>query len=147
MAGNGEMDPHLLLETAWEQQKKCYLPVLDNSGENRLFFAPYTRQTDLIANRYGIPEPAHDTQQRYPADQLDLVLVPLVAIDTTGNRVGMGKGYYDRTFAFMRRQPRPAKPILIGLAHHFQQVAKLDANPWDVTLDGVADAQTLRFFR
>lgn len=147
MAGNGELDPHLLLEAAWEQQKKCYLPVLNSGGENHLFFAPYTRETKLIANRYGIPEPVHDARQHYPADRLDLVLVPLVAIDSIGNRVGMGKGYYDRTFAFMRRQPRPATPVLIGLAHRFQQVERLAANPWDVTLDGVADEQALKFFR
>lgn len=146
LANGGEIDPQPLLQKAWQLNKSCYLPILDGNGENRLFFAPYTQESRLIDNRYGIPEPEHETQHQHPAVQLDLVLVPLVAIDSQGNRLGMGKGFYDRTFEFLQSVPRPGKPVLIGLAHSFQQVEQIDINPWDVALDGVANENELILF-
>jgi len=69
-------------------------------------------------------------------DQLDVVLVPLVAFDLTCNRIGMGGGFYDRSFEFRKNTPAP--PTLVGVAHAFQQVKDVLAQPWDVPLDFVA---------
>jgi 5-formyltetrahydrofolate cyclo-ligase len=71
-----------------------------------------------------------------PLRKLDVVLLPLVAFDRRGNRLGMGGGFYDRTFA-PRGRGRVSAPRLIGLAHGFQQVAELVDQPWDVPLRGV----------
>ena len=60
--------------------------------------------------------------------------MPLVGFDKTGNRLGMGKGYYDRTFA--ENSPFFRRPRLIGLAHSIQE-ATLIPNLWDVPLDAV----------
>src|SRR5687767_13746260 len=84
-------------------------------------------------NRFGIPEP---TGRRCAPQQLDLVLLPLVAFDRRGARLGMGGGFYDRTFAFLRVAGR-RKPRLVGLAHHFQEVAQLPREPWDVPLAAI----------
>jgi len=146
LATQGEIDPHLVIEAAWQQGKTCYLPVLSRDAPNSLRFMPYRRTTKLTKNRYGIFEPPYDASQSFTAEQLDLVLAPLVAVDREGNRLGMGKGYYDRTFAFLRQRARPGKPLLIGLAHRFQQLPQIAANPWDVALDGVANETGLTLF-
>ena len=64
--------------------------------------------------------------------ELEVVLVPLVAVDWSGNRLGHGAGYYDRTFAFRRDRDHP---VLIGLAHQFQVVESIKPSPWDVPVD------------
>lgn len=63
--------------------------------------------------------------------QLDVVITPLVAFDITGNRMGMGGGYYDRTLANWRTDQRP---LPIGYAHDCQQVDKLAKQHWDIPL-------------
>ena len=76
---------------------------------------------------------------------LDAVLFPLVGFDETGGRLGMGGGFYDRTFAFSRIRPCMA-PKLVGLAHDFQRVEQLPIEPWDVPLHGVVtDKRCYRF--
>jgi len=69
---------------------------------------------------------------------LDLVIVPLVAFDSHLNRLGMGKGYYDRSFG---RSLRWRRPLLLGLAYTSQRVQQLDSNKLDVPLDGVLTEQ------
>ena len=69
-------------------------------------------------------------------EALDLVLAPLVVFDPQRNRIGMGGGYYDRSFEFRKQAQRDA-PILIGVAHELQKVDQLIAEDWDVRLDMV----------
>nr|VFK20302.1 MAG: 5,10-methenyltetrahydrofolate synthetase [Candidatus Kentron sp. LPFa] len=115
--------------------KKAYLPVLHGKG---LWFLPFDANTPLVCNKYGIPEPALSSDSRCIPQALDLVLTPLVAFDGMGRRLGMGGGYYDRTFAYLLRRRVFVKPMLVGVAYAFQQVATpLPKNPWDVPLDGV----------
>ena len=130
----GEMPTQRLLELANQAGKDCYLPVIDSGGHNFLHFAPFHSSAELRNNKFSIPEPLHSHQQLIEGEQLDLVFVPLVAVDKAGNRVGMGKGYYDRTFQFMRA-PRPQiTPLLVGLAYEFQRVERLEPQSWDVPL-------------
>lgn len=134
MAADGEIDPARLLATARQRGKECYLPVLNPVGEPRLRFKRWKKGDPLQYNRYGIAEPRGG---RYcPPRALSLVFTPLVGFDATGNRLGMGKGYYDRTFAF-RRHSAAHRPVLLGLAHECQRVEKLQAEAWDLPLDGV----------
>lgn len=110
---------------------------------NRLWFSEYRSGDRLIHNRYGIIEP--DIRRRKPvaAWGLDLVLVPLVAFDKTGNRIGMGGGFYDRTFAYLISGNTWYKPKLIGVAHELQQLNSIQPNPWDVPLDGIVTERCL----
>jgi 5-formyltetrahydrofolate cyclo-ligase len=134
LATNGEIDLSLILQTAWQQNKNCYLPIL--TPEKKLLFAPYSFNDELIFNRYKILEPKNQDNFIAP-EQLDLVLVPVVACDQQGNRLGMGAGYYDRTFAFLNTTPRPAKPFLLGVAYEWQRVEKIKNEVWDVKLNSV----------
>lgn len=145
LAHGGELDPAPLRQRAQRLGKGCYLPVLHPLGHNRLHFVAWREGEPLVRNRFGIQEPR--LQRPVPIWSLDLILVPLVAFDAQGNRLGQGAGFYDRTLALRRRGHRP---LLIGLAHGFQQVPLLPTAPWDVPLDGIATerrflpAQSLR---
>ncbi|WP_100638091.1 5-formyltetrahydrofolate cyclo-ligase [Marinobacter salexigens] len=136
LPNDGEIDPHPYMTMARNKGIQFYLPVLHPIHSGRLVFSPYYDGVELTANRYGIPEPAFSKGLRRPAWALDAVLFPLVGFDRNGGRLGMGGGFYDRTFAFSRLRPRLA-PKLIGLAHDFQKVDELPIEPWDVPLHSV----------
>ena len=109
------------------------LPVLHEDG--RLRFAPWRPGAPLVANRYGIPEPDVAGDALFAADAMDFVVVPLVAFDARGHRLGMGAGWYDRSFTF--RSARAAPPWLVGAGFAAQQVDTLSPESWDVALDAV----------
>lgn len=132
----GEIDPTLLRKLALPHQR-FYLPVLSPFQDKRLWFMRWDRHTRLRLNRFKIPEPVPHYAQSRSARCLDLVITPLVAFDLQGNRLGMGGGFYDRTFAFKRHQHQPSRPCLCGIAYHFQQVTTLNSQVWDVPLDAV----------
>lgn len=132
---DGEIDPLPLAEYARSAGIRVYLPVLHPWRARQLWFLPFTDRTVLAPNRFGIPEPQDQHCRPIKAQQLGQVLMPLVAFDRQGGRLGMGGGFYDTTFAFKHHHPQ--RPQLIGLAHSAQEVASLTLAPWDVPLDGV----------
>jgi len=97
----------------------------------------------LHPNRYGIPEPECAPAALITAEQVDVVLLPLVAFHRAGHRLGMGAGYYDRSFAFLRSRARPASPVLVGIGYSFQEVAAMPALDHDVPLDFIATEKEL----
>ena len=103
------------------------LPVL--AGEV-LRFAPWHPGDPLVSNRYGIPEPDVAPAACLGAQQLALAVMPLVGFDADGRRLGMGGGWYDRSFAF--RHDRAAPPWLVGAGFSVQQVPALAPAPWDI---------------
>ena len=94
------------------------------------------RHHDLRANVFGINEPKPH-KPRLTAKHFDAVLMPLVAFDRNGNRLGMGAGFYDRSFAFRNQTAQLKRPLLIGLAHHSQEANSIISDSWDVTLDAI----------
>lgn len=116
------------------------LPVL--RADNTLGFAPWRAGDPLVTNRFGIPEPDVDPASSLDPQAMALVLMPLVGFDDAGLRLGMGGGWYDRSFAF--RQQRAAPPWLVGVGFQAQRVEALQAQPWDVPVDAVCtEAATL----
>ncbi len=113
------------------------LPVL--SGDV-LRFAPWRPGQPLTANRYGIPEPDVADGDTLAAEQMALVVAPLVGFDAQARRLGMGGGWYDRSFAF--RQARPAPPWLVGVGFAAQQVESLPVQAWDVGVDAICTETT-----
>ena len=96
----------------------------------------------MTTNRYAIFEPKLNCSQICPLPELDFLLMPLVAFDEQGNRLGMGGGYYDRTLAKHYAEKR-AKPKLIGLAHDCQKVESLPIEAWDVPLQQILTPTSL----
>ncbi len=137
LASRGEIDPFPLMELALKAGKQVYLPALRTRPSHGLWFTRYRDGDRLVANRFGIPEPVTHSRRLIMPWSIDLVFVPLVAFDDAGNRLGMGGGYYDRTFAFIRRSRHMHRPRLIGLAHDFQHIDHLASQPWDIPLDAV----------
>ncbi len=89
---------------------------------------------------FGILQPAADNQEIRP----DLILVPLVAIDRCGNRLGQGKGHYDRVLPDLRRNGS----LMIGLGWTAQRIDDVFvAENWDVAMDGFASPDGLEMFR
>ncbi len=143
LAVDAEMDPAPLLERAWVLGKQVYLPVLAGTPAAHLLFAPYHPHSAMQANRFGIMEPVVPVGELLPPQRLDLVLTPLVAFDASGTRLGMGGGFYDRSFAFRGNPAHLPRPLLLGLAYELQNVTELPRQPWDIPLDGIVTEQAL----
>lgn len=139
----GELDPMPLLERAFDLHKECYLPVLHPFRAGRLWFCRWEPGDRLVPNRFGIPEPVVRGNKMIAARALDLIIVPLVAFDSSCNRLGMGGGYYDRSLAFVHRLQHARRPFLLGFAHELQRVDQLPTYPWDIRLDAVATQRRL----
>ncbi|HYE34872.1 5-formyltetrahydrofolate cyclo-ligase [Methylocaldum sp.] len=146
LSNDGEVGTQAIVETLWSCGKACYLPILRSSPQRSLWFGRYAPETALIPNRFHIPEPAIGEDTVSEPWTLDLVLVPLVAFDLSGNRIGMGGGYYDRTFAYLKDGSQPRSPILIGLAFECQKWDRIPAEPWDVPLNGVVTEEAFYTF-
>ncbi len=86
---------------------------------------------DLVAGFGGIAEPPATC----PTVEPDIVIVPLVAVDAVGNRIGQGAGHYDRTLADLRVRRRI---LAVGVGWDMQRVAAVPADPWDERLDALA---------
>lgn len=135
---DGEVDPSLLLKHALREGKSCFLPHISDENPEFVSFAPYDENTKLKNSDWGIAEPPAPETIPSPTD-LDLVFVPLVAFDRYCSRLGMGKGFYDRTFNFKIFNPQ-SRPLLIGLAHECQYAEPFSVKSWDVRLDAVITA-------
>ena len=146
LSNDGEIAPGGIAEAGWERRQSIYLPVLSPLN-NSLYFAPWKPDSRFQLNRFGIAEPECSPREWLSARQLDVILLPLVAFDLEGNRLGMGGGFYDRTLAFLRHRKYHRKPALIGLAHEIQRADSLSPSAWDIPLDAIATEQRLLFFR
>ena len=109
------------------------LPLLHDDGTLR--FAPWRAGDPLVTNRFGIPEPDVTADGALRAEDMALLVMPLVGFDDACHRLGMGGGWYDRSLAVRHHQPAP--PWLVGAAFATQRVDALPREAWDVRLDAV----------
>jgi len=145
LAANGEVNCDKFINQGWLRQRKIFVPVLRNS---RMFFGRLTTKSKLKNNIYGIPEPETTPGSLLRAAKLDCIIIPLVAFDLAGSRLGMGGGYYDRSLSFSLAQKLWRHPLLIGAAFEFQRVQRIQREPWDVPLHGVVTEKAIyRFSR
>lgn len=138
-AVNGEIGLKPVIDHALAQGKQVYLPNLDQQA---LRFSPYFHTQKMRINKFRLPEPDVDDSEMLAPDELDLVLAPLVVFDANRNRIGMGGGFYDRSFAF-RKNPGSINPVLIGVAHELQKVDQIVPEEWDVQLDMIITDQAV----
>ena len=132
---DGEIDPRMLLDLALSEGISCFLPVIQQDNPEFVSFAPYDANTELVPNKWGIAEPP--ASEVISPTNFDVVFVPLVAFSKDCFRMGMGQGFYDRTFSF-KIFNRRSSPMLVGLAHECQLIDSFPVESWDVRLDAVA---------
>mgnify|MGYP003614289059 FL=1 len=118
------------------------LPILH--PDDTLRFAPWRPGDPLVTNRYGIPEPDISPDAALHADAMTLVLLPLVGFDAHCHRLGMGGGWYDRSFAFRNAQPAP--PWLVGVGFAAQQTDAIAHEQWDIQMDAIC-CENATYFR
>jgi 5-formyltetrahydrofolate cyclo-ligase len=135
-AVRGELPLNLAVASLTRREQQYFLPVLGQVRQLR--FARYREGTALRSNRFGIPEPAVTPGALQSAGDMDVILLPLLAFDRKGHRLGTGGGWYDSSLAFLGNEPRPAQPMLVGVGYAFQEVETVPIEPWDVDLDYVA---------
>lgn len=148
MPSDGEMSPELIGEWFREFGWTTWVPVVGDDGT--MTFSRFDEGTEMVANQFGIPEPLGPGEQ-LDARDLDLIVVPCVAIDRHGNRVGMGAGFYDRALAAPEAhdgtptedEPCTLGPLLIGIGFDRQLVENLKADPWDIPMDIIVTDEQL----
>ncbi|WP_457914575.1 5-formyltetrahydrofolate cyclo-ligase [Candidatus Hartigia pinicola] len=137
---DGEINTQPLINTLWKKNINVYLPVLDPSNQHKLLFVSYTSDTQLVKNRFDINEPILDITQAIPSCELDIMMIPLVAFDSIGQRLGMGGGFYDRVLVNWKK--KDFYPI--GLAHDCQYFKSLlPVENWDISLPEVITPQKI----
>jgi 5-formyltetrahydrofolate cyclo-ligase len=126
-----EIDVRPLMSALHARGHPCGLPVIV-AKRTPLMFRRWDPKLPLVEGRWGIPTPPEDAPEVIP----ELVLVPLLAFDSGGNRLGYGAGFYDRTLALLRA--RPGKQTLaVGVGFAAQQVDAVPCDATDEVLDWV----------
>jgi 5-formyltetrahydrofolate cyclo-ligase len=142
LAVKGELDPAAALARAQARGGKLALPRVYGEGP-RLRFHRVAPGAVLARGPLGILEPEAGLPE-VAIEDLDVMLVPGLAFDAEGRRLGFGGGYYDGALASARERA-PGRPALIGLAYDFQIVDECPAGPRDVPVDlVVTDTRVLR---
>jgi 5-formyltetrahydrofolate cyclo-ligase len=130
-----EISPQLAMEEARAVGAIVAFPAFLNPAKPFQFRAG----DPLVPGPFGIMQP----KPTAPMVEPDLVLVPLIAVDPSGARLGRGKGHYDRVLARMKR----SGVRLIGVGWQMQRLeSEIPADPWDVRLDAFASPAGVEWF-
>lgn len=123
---HGEIDTGEVMRAALAAGKRVLFPAV--CGEALRFYC-VTGQDELRRGAFGVYEPC-SSQQAIPPDAADVIVMPGVAFDLSGRRIGYGKGFYDRAVHHLEGQGR-----LVGFCHDFQLVEEIAGEPHDVAID------------
>lgn len=140
-----EVETAGMIAAALGEGKTVVLPRIDAETDSIRSCRITDLSGDLMAGKYGIREPIHGRCPEVPAAQVDLVIVPAVAFDRAGHRVGYGKGYYDRWLSSFTVRQRVGiafeKQIVDKIAHdaHDMPVGMIVTDRRVITVDGRAD--------
>jgi 5-formyltetrahydrofolate cyclo-ligase len=135
-----EIDTAPLFALARARGCHIALPRIVSKRHDRMRFHDWVGSASR--GPYGILEPRGGRARA--AREFDVVFMPLVGFDARGNRIGMGRGFYDRHFAQRLRHPGYRRPLLVGLAYDVQQVPALPRAAHDVPLDGIVTQSSIR---
>ncbi|OGJ43912.1 5-formyltetrahydrofolate cyclo-ligase [Candidatus Peregrinibacteria bacterium RIFCSPLOWO2_02_FULL_48_14] len=124
VSNEAEVDTHALLHDALEKNRRVFVPK--TVGEN-LVICPLREWEDLKPGNFGILEPCEIVEEAHP-ESMDLILVPGLAFDRRGHRLGYGKGFYDKLL-------KNTRGFKVGLAFSEQVVEELPTEAHDVPLD------------
>src|ERR1700692_92558 len=138
-----ETDTAALIAAAHRRGVRLFVPVIVDRRPSRIRFYPLGGKTRRGVFGIAVAERmAHPLPSRW----LNLIVIPLVGVDTAGRRLGMGGGFYDRALEFRRRRRHWPGPHLVGLAFDCQRTDSHFAEPWDLRLDSLATESGLQHY-
>jgi 5-formyltetrahydrofolate cyclo-ligase len=138
-----ETDTAALIAAARRRGARVFVPVIVDRRHGRIRFYPLDGGTRRGV--FGIAVPSA-LSRPISARWLNLIAVPLVGVDSSGRRLGMGGGFYDRALQFRRHRGRWPGPLLVGLAFDCQRTGSGFAEAWDVKLDALATESGLQHY-
>ncbi|KAA0938407.1 5-formyltetrahydrofolate cyclo-ligase [Psychrobacter sp. ANT_H59] len=153
--GFGELPTQPILDWCQHLGYFSYLPVVGSFGrtsngfeDKRLRFVPiyHAKLLNVPTRIHSLGMKQNHHRRLLWARELDVIICPLVAVDSNGNRMGMGGGFYDTTLS-KSYQSGAKKPLKIGWCYDFQVVEQLERQSWDVPLDAIITPSGLRWFR
>ncbi len=139
-ATDGELDPEPLIARLHQVGAELVYPVI--GAHRQMSFRPLQKGQALQLSRLGIWEPSARGARAVPAWSISIMLVPVVAFDNTGTRLGRGGGYYD---AYLNDRGT-RRPLLVGYAHACQEAGEIPRARWDIPLDAVVTESKLHAF-
>ena len=125
---DNEASPLKIMNHLHSKNKEVLLPVIENDPK-KLLFAKCDIQSELIKNNFGIFEPKD--KEFVDVEEIDIALIPCVAFNDKLFRLGMGGGFYDRTFS------NTSSTMLIGVAYSFQYQNESFQEEHDIKMDYV----------
>ncbi|MDR1125324.1 MAG: 5-formyltetrahydrofolate cyclo-ligase [Deltaproteobacteria bacterium] len=138
VAAKGEIQTGRLLEAAWAAGKRVFLPRVDKKERGLMHFLRCSGREQLGPGSFGLLEPLEElcpacdfAREGYP----DLMILPGLAFDRRGGRLGWGGGYYDRFLEMCAAAAAPTR--FIGLGYTFQLLPEVPVEPWDRPVDAV----------
>ena len=123
---HNEVDTHKIIENCLDSGKIVLLPTVH---DGRMIFRELKGFSCLHKGKFGIPEPPATNEALAP-DQADMIVLPGIAFDKKGQRVGYGKGFYDKCLHHLEGQGK-----LVAVCYDFQLVEKIAGEPHDVKVD------------
>ena len=126
-----EVDTLSLIEAALKQGKKVAVPILKDLHKNKMVFCQIDSVKDLVSGHFGILEPVYKEDRVVEPNGKTLMIVPGVAFDLNGYRLGQGGGYYDRYLAEHKGLAN------YGLAYEEQIVDRIMINGYDIRMNGL----------
>ena len=127
-----EVSTDIIINSVHKKNKNLYVPKIKQG--HAMDFVKMTLNSKMVKNKYGIHEPL--SEDIIDANKLDIAVVPIVAFDEKKNRIGMGGGFYDRKFKYIKNTQKKY-PLLIGVAFECQKVEKIKPECWDVKLSAI----------
>ncbi|WP_187306300.1 5-formyltetrahydrofolate cyclo-ligase [Buchnera aphidicola] len=140
---DGELDTYPLILRLWLNNYKTFVPVIKSRRNKKMIFVRFSCNSILYRNKYNILEPFYESKDIISDLYLDIIIVPLVAFDQKGSRLGMGGGFYD----FFLMNWCKKKFFIMGLAYDFQYIRNIPTKSWDVPLPIVLTPNNIWIFK
>ncbi len=141
MSYRNELDTHRMIQRSIEIGKNVNVPRMELDILSFEIYQINDIQSDTAPGIFGIIEPTHSARKCEDINQIDLCIIPGIAFDRRGHRIGWGKGFYDRFLATLSKRTKK-----FGLAYDFQLLEKISSHERDVPLDGlITESEVLHF--
>ncbi|KAI7859055.1 5-formyltetrahydrofolate cyclo-ligase [Circinella umbellata] len=137
---SGEIDTSVLIHHILHSDKSCYVPRWTKDAMEMVKIKSWEEYLALPVNKWNIPEPSHEQVMEKEKEGLDLIIVPAMAFDIEHNRIGHGKGYYDKYLRkcnewAVEHQQEPPKTVGLALSAQLLEAGRIPVEPTDQKID------------